>query len=39
MSADGQTLHLLFSGEDCFSVRKVLFTLRNASSQRSLHEW
>jgi len=26
MSADGRTVHLLFSGDDCFSVRKA--TLR-----------
>lgn len=25
MSSDGKTCHLLFSGEDCFSVRKVIF--------------
>ena len=27
MSADGKTCHLLFSGDDCFSVRKVVLTL------------
>jgi len=27
MSADGQTLYLVFSGEDSFSVRKVIFSL------------
>ena len=26
ISGDGQTLHLVFSGEDCFSVRKVVLT-------------
>jgi hypothetical protein len=25
MSRDGKTCHLVFSGEDCFSVRKVTF--------------
>ncbi len=28
MSADGRTAHLLFSGEDSFSVRRVTFELR-----------
>jgi hypothetical protein len=28
MSEDGRTLHLVFSGEDCFSVRKGVFELR-----------
>lgn len=28
MSADGRTVHLLFSGNDSFSVRKATFTLR-----------
>ncbi|MBN1506786.1 MAG: hypothetical protein JW955_08065 [Sedimentisphaerales bacterium] len=28
ISADGQTCYLLFSGDDCFSVRKVTFTRR-----------
>jgi hypothetical protein len=23
MSADGKTVHLIFSGDDCFSVRRV----------------
>jgi len=27
MSDDGQTLHLVFSGDDCFSVRKATITL------------
>jgi hypothetical protein len=26
MSADGQTLHLVFSGDDCFAVRKATLT-------------
>jgi hypothetical protein len=35
MSADGRTLHLVFSGDDCFSVRPVrLTTLTNPSSVR-----
>ncbi len=25
MSADGRTLYLVFSGDDCFSVRKAHF--------------
>jgi CubicO group peptidase (beta-lactamase class C family) len=29
MSADGRTLHLVFSGDDCFSVRSVKLTLDN----------
>ena len=28
MSADGRTVHLVFSGEDCFSVRRATFVLR-----------
>jgi len=28
MSADGKTLYLVFSGDDCFSVRKAALTLR-----------
>lgn len=28
MSEDGATLHLVFSGDDCFSVRKATLTLR-----------
>jgi len=31
MSADGRTLHLVFSGDDCFSVRKA--TLRTPSAR------
>jgi len=27
MSADGKTCYLVFSGNDCFSVRKAVFTL------------
>jgi hypothetical protein len=27
MSPDGKTLHLVFSGDDCFSVRKVTLTI------------
>lgn len=30
MSADGQTLHLVFSGDDCFSVRKATVILNPA---------
>lgn len=29
MSADGRTLHLVFSGDDCFSVRKGMIVLRD----------
>jgi CubicO group peptidase (beta-lactamase class C family) len=28
MSADGRALHLLFSGDDCFSVRKAVLSVR-----------
>jgi CubicO group peptidase (beta-lactamase class C family) len=28
MSADGKTIHLLFSGDDCFSVRKAVLTIK-----------
>jgi hypothetical protein len=28
MAADGRTLHLVFSGEDSFSVRKLTLDLR-----------
>ena len=31
MSDDGLTLHLVFSGDDAFSVRKAVLTLRGAS--------
>ncbi|MBI4663955.1 MAG: serine hydrolase [Verrucomicrobia bacterium] len=31
MSADGKTLHLVFSGDDCFSVRVATLTLRDAA--------
>jgi len=31
MSADGQTLHLVFSGEDCFSVRQARLVLTTRS--------
>jgi hypothetical protein len=27
MSADGKTLHLVFSGDDCFSVRRATLTV------------
>jgi hypothetical protein len=27
MSGDGKTLHLVFSGDDCFSVRKATPTV------------
>jgi hypothetical protein len=30
MSADGQTLHLVFSGDDCFSIRKGTLRLADA---------
>ena len=33
ISADGRTLHLIFSGEDCFSVRRA--TLKPASTPRA----
>jgi hypothetical protein len=29
MSADGKTMHLVFSGDDCFSVRRVTLTTAN----------
>ena len=29
MSADGRTLHLVFSGDDCFSVRKATLILKD----------
>jgi hypothetical protein len=28
VAADGRTLHLVFSGDDCFSVRRLTLTLR-----------
>ena len=28
MSSDGRTVHLVFSGDDCFSVRRAIFELR-----------
>jgi CubicO group peptidase (beta-lactamase class C family) len=34
MSADGRTLHLVFSGEDSFSVRSAALTLRSSPSTR-----
>jgi hypothetical protein len=30
MSADGRTVHLVFSGDDCFSVRRGIFHLERA---------
>jgi hypothetical protein len=30
MSADGRTLYLVFSGDDCFSVRKAHFTIADS---------
>ena len=27
MSADGKTVHLVFSGDDCFSVRRADLTV------------
>jgi CubicO group peptidase (beta-lactamase class C family) len=33
MSSDGRTMHLVFSGDDCFSVRKATLTL--AASEQS----
>jgi hypothetical protein len=30
MSADGRTMHLVFSGDDCFSVREAKVVLRRA---------
>jgi hypothetical protein len=32
MSQDGKTLHLVFSGDDCFCVRKATLQMTNASS-------
>jgi hypothetical protein len=31
MSTDGQTVHLVFSGDDCFSVRKAAFVLHGSA--------
>jgi hypothetical protein len=31
MSADGKTLYLVFSGDDCFSIRKATITLQQAN--------
>ena len=28
MSADGKTVHLVFSGDDCFSVRKAILIVK-----------
>ncbi|MEX0939221.1 MAG: hypothetical protein WDZ59_15270 [Pirellulales bacterium] len=33
MSDDGRTLHLAFSGDDAFSVRRATLTLRNETSE------
>jgi CubicO group peptidase (beta-lactamase class C family) len=33
MSADGKTLHLVFSGDDSFSVRQAVVTLRTAAKE------
>ena len=33
MSPDGRTVHLVFSGDDCFCVRRAEIFLREASSQ------
>jgi hypothetical protein len=30
MSPDGKTLHLVFSGDDCFSVRKATLTVEDS---------
>jgi hypothetical protein len=35
MSADGRTVHLVFSGDDCFSVRKATLTLAGPPAERS----
>lgn len=35
MSADGRTLHLVFSGGDSFNVRRGVLSLREAQSDRS----
>jgi hypothetical protein len=32
MSPDGQTVYLVFSGDDCFSVRKATFVLRGSAT-------
>jgi hypothetical protein len=35
MSPDGRTVHLVFSGDDCFSVRQATFSLHeNADRSR-----
>lgn len=34
MSGDGRSLHLVFSGEDCFSVRKARLRLRSQTEEQ-----
>ncbi|MGC9327562.1 MAG: serine hydrolase, partial [Candidatus Hinthialibacter sp.] len=36
MSADGRTAYLVFSGDDCFSVRKLTFQLADSSPRSSM---
>src|SRR5207245_10174055 len=36
MSGDGRTAHLVFSGDDCFSVRQATFVLRGSSTADKL---
>ena len=33
MSPDGQTVYLVFSGDDCFSVRKATFVLHGSAAR------
>jgi CubicO group peptidase (beta-lactamase class C family) len=35
MSADGETLHLVFSGDDCFSVRRATLTIAETEGRTS----
>jgi hypothetical protein len=34
MSADGKTVHLVFSGDDCFSVRRGVLEIRGVTGAR-----
>lgn len=36
MSSDGRTVHLVFSGDDCFSVRKATFVLHGSAARESI---
>ena len=37
ISADGQTLHLVFSGDDCFSVRKATLVFAETRTPERTH--